>query len=488
MTTVQTIAKNTSWLVIADIANKLLLFVLFIFMARYLGDVGFGKYSFAVTFAGLFAILSDLGMGGLLTREVARDKNSVGKYFGNVSLIKTLLSVIVYVLIVITINLMNYPADTKLAVYILGFYVLFDSFTLNFFCPIYRAFEKMEYEALVKVIKNFIIVALGLLVIYLDLGFVALVSAFLVGSIFGFVVGLLVVAKRFTKPKIEIDFEFCKEFVNKALPFAMAGIFVPIYFNIDKVMLSVMKGDAAVGWYSGATTLVYALLIIPSAFNGSIFPIMSRWYITDKNSLKVLYEKSFKYLLMLALPIAVGTTILADRIVLLVLGEEFVNSIIVLQILVWVLVFMFLNNLIGSVLGAINKQMVGATFAGVAALLNILLNLLLIPEFGGVGAAIATIATEGVGFICICHYVSTHMYKISAHRVVVKPLVASLVMGLFLVLTFKDVNLVLIVFSAILIYVISTLFIKGFTKEDLHLIRQLIGDERWRKIPIIRNL
>ena len=479
MTTVQTIAKNTSWLVIADIANKLLLFVLFVFMTRYLGDVGFGKYSFAVTFTMLFAILSDLGMGGLLTREVARDKTSADKYFGNVSLIKTILSLIVYVLIVITINLMNYPSDTRLAVYILGFYVLFDSFTLNFFCPIYRAFEKMEYEALVHVIKNFITVALGLLAIYLDLGFIALISAFLIGSIFGFVVGLSMVIKRFTKPKIEIDFAFWSEFMKKALPFAMGAIFVPIYFNIDKVMLSVMKGDAVVGWYSGATTLVYALLIIPSAFNGSIFPIMSRWYITDKkNSLKVLYEKSFKYLLMLALPIAVGTTILADRIVLLILGEEFVNSIIVLQILVWVLVFMFLNNLIGGVLGAINKQMVGAAFAGVAALLNIILNLLLIPEFGGVGAAVATVATEGVGFIYICHYVSTHMHKISAHRVIVKPLFASLIMGVFLMLPLKDVNLVLIILSATLIYALSILLIKGFIKEDLNLIRQLIGDER----------
>lgn len=472
MTTVQTIAKNTSWLVIADIANKLLLFVLFVFMARYLGDIGFGKYSFALTFTMLFAILTDLGMGGLLTREVARDKNSVAKYFGNVSLIKTILSVIVYILVIITINLMNYPLDTKLAVYIFGFYVLFDSFALNFFCPIYRAFEKMEYEALVRVIKNFVIVALGLLAIYLDLGFVTLMAAFLIGSLFGFAVGLLVIAKRFTKPKMEIDFAFWKEFANKALPFAMAGVFVPIYFSVDVVMLSVLKGDAAVGWYSGATTLAYALLIMPSAFNGSIFPIMSRWYITDKNSLNILYEKSFKYLLMLALPIAVGTTILADKIVVLVLGENFVNSIVVLQILAWVLVFMFLNNLLMGTLGATNRLMKGSILAGILVLLNVILNLIFIPQFGHVGAAIATILTEGVLFFLLSYYTSTYMSRIPISTVT-KSLTSGFVMGGFL-LFFDELNIFIAILLAGIVYLISLLITRSLTKEDYQFIKHIV--------------
>jgi len=471
MTTAKTIAKNTSWLIIADLSSKILLFILFVFMARYLGDVGFGKYSFAATFTMLFAILGDLGMGGLLIREVARDKTSADKYFSNVSFIKAILSLIVYILIIITINLMKYPSDTTLAVYILGFYVLFDSFTLNFFCPIYRAFEKMKYEALVRVVKNFIIVGLGLLVIYLDLGFVALISTFLIGSISGFVLGLSIVIIHFTKPKIEIDFEFLKEFMKKALPFAMAAIFVPVYFNIDKIMLSIMKGDAEVGWYSGATILVYALLIIPCAFNSSIFPIMSRWHVTDKKSLKSIYETSFKYLLMLALPIAVGMSILADRIVPLVLGEDFVNSIVVLQILVWVLVFMFLNNLMMGTLGATNRLMRGSMLAGILALLNIILNLFFIPKFGHVGAAITTIITEGAEFLLLTYYISTYIGSIPIN-IVVKLLTSSFTMGLFL-LYFDKLNIFISIPLAGIIYFTIIIITGGLTNKDYQFVKQI---------------
>ncbi len=468
------IVKNMYWLAIGNIINYLFLFILFIFMARYLGDVGFGKYSFAATFTGLFAILSDLGLGDLLIREASRSKSDLNKYFSNVLLIKGILSLITYLLIIITINLMNSSFDTKLAVYILGFYALFDSFVLHFFCSIFRAFEKMEHEALVLFIKNFIITSLSLVVVYFDLGFFTLVSMFLIGNIISFFCCILLISKYITKFKFEIDFEFCKQFLEKAIPFSIASIFCPIYFSIDKIMLSLMKGDAVVGWYSSAATLVYSLIIIPGALNGSIFPIMSRCYINDKDSIKILYQKSFKYLFIFALPIAVGTTILADKIILLFLGTDFTNSVIILQILVWVLIFIFLNPLISNVLGATDNMMLASKATVVLALSNIILNLLLIPQLGAVGAAIATIITEGSLFFYLFYCTKKYLNYDVNKNVILKSAISCFFMAIFLVYV-DDFGLYMSIFLAMIIYFIGLLLTKCLTFEEYANLKQVFG-------------
>ena len=146
MNTVQRIAKNTAALFAAQFVVSILGLVLSIFIARSLGDVIFGKYSFALAFTAIFAVFSDLGYNTLLTREVVRDKSQASKSLNNILCMRALLSLIIFVLIVIAINVMGYPADTKNVVYLFGIYTLIVSFS-DVFKVTFRAFEKMEYEA-----------------------------------------------------------------------------------------------------------------------------------------------------------------------------------------------------------------------------------------------------------------------------------------------------------------------------------------------------
>ena len=120
MNTVQRIAKNTAALFTAQFAASILGILLSIFIARKLGDVTFGKYFFALAFTSMFTVFSDLGYSTLLIIEVAKDKSQVSKYLNNTLCIDALLSLVVFALIVIVINLMGYPADTKNIVYLQG--------------------------------------------------------------------------------------------------------------------------------------------------------------------------------------------------------------------------------------------------------------------------------------------------------------------------------------------------------------------------------
>ncbi len=479
MNTVQKIAKNATALFAFQIVVAILSLVLSIFIARSLGDVIFGKYSFALAFIAIFAIFSDLGYNTLLIREVARDKTRASKYLSNVLSMRALLSLIIFALIVIAINVMGYPANTINVVYLFGIATLITSFSAVFKVT-FRAFEKMEYEAGIGIFTNIIRVSLALLVLFLGYGLMEIALVFLFSSIFDFLLSFLICDRKFVKPKIELDLNFWKSTIKIALPLSMLSIFSLIYVRIDTVMLSIMKGDAVVGWYNAAYSLVLGFKPIPHLFMNAIFPLMAGYFISSKESLKVVYEKSFKYLFILGLPLAVGITLLADKIILLFYGVQFENSIIALQILAWDVLLIFSCAPLGGLLVSIDKQNKMAVLVGITALVNVILNLILIPHFNYVGAAVATIITETVLFGLYVNFLSKHFYALPFHKIVIRPIGASLVMGIFIYFC-TSVNLILLVMLAMSLYFVTLYLIRGFSKEDIGLLRQVFKMAKGRR-------
>ncbi len=479
MNTVQRIAKNTAALFIAQSVISIFGLILSIFIARELGDVAFGKYTFALAFVAIFAIFSELGYDTLLVRDVARDKTQAKKYLSNILCIRLLLSIIVFISIVITINLMGYPAETKNIVYLFGIYTLLGSIS-GLFKVTFRAFEKMEYEAGITILADLIRVSLGLLVLFLGYGIMELALIFIISGIFEFLFGFLICEKKFVKPKIEFDFEFLKKSLKTAIPLSAMTIFVLIYIRIDAVMLSVMKGDAVVGWYTAAYGLVLAFKPFSQWFRQALLPLTSKFYRSSENSLKFAYEKSFKYLLIVGLPLSVGISLLADKFILLFYGPAFENSIIALQILSWDVFLGFTYGAIATTLVAINKQNQIAIATGLGALINVALNLILIPLFSYAGAAIATIITGVVLFAMYFHFASKYLYRLPLHRIIISPMLASIVMAIFIYFC-NEINLVALIIASSVIYFVMLYMTRGLSSEDIELFKQLI------KMPDSKN-
>jgi O-antigen/teichoic acid export membrane protein len=372
-----------SWVV-----GALLSFVLTVYIARILGDVTYGKYAFAIVYTGLFSILINLGMDVIIVREVARDKSKASKYLGNIMVMRLILSVIAFALIAVVINLMNYPRDTITIVYIFGASHIFSALAVVFRVT-FRAFESMEYEALVNILVRVIITSVGLAILFRGFGLIALAYVFLGGSIINLVLSFLICARKFARPKLEIDLDFWKKTVKIALPFSFSNVFAMVYARIDTVMLSVMKGDAVVGWYTAAYHLVLGFEPVVMLFMTALFPVMSRLFVSSKDSLNMVYERSFKYLVMLGLPVSVGGMLLAPRIILFIFGEQFANSIIALQILIWSGLLLSMYRPMSYLLGSINRQGTMALIGGIGAAINVGLNLLLIPKWSYIGAGAA---------------------------------------------------------------------------------------------------
>ena len=472
MNTVRRVAKNTLALTIADIANKVLSLLLVIYITRCLGDVGFGKYSFAFAFSSFFLIFVDLGLNTLIVRDVARDKTQAGKYLGNILIIKSVLAIMVFGLIVSTITLMNYPSDTAMVAYIVGFSLIIGSMSGSFH-SIFNAYERMEYSAMVTTVERMIFVSLGFAVLFSGYGLLPLVSMFLLANFIGLFLNGLIVCKRFTRPKFEIDYGFWKYLIKTASPFLLTGVFASIYFYIDTIMLSIIEGDAVVGWYNAAYNLLSALIPILALFMVVMFPVFSRFSKTSESDLNTAFTRSIRYLFIFALPIVVGTTLISENIIYFLYGPAFSQSVLTLQILIWALLFISMSIVLSTLLNSTDRQMLVTKTTACGAVVNVVLNLLLIPKMSLIGASIATVITEVSLFILYYYFVSKYQRIGPIYKIVYKPVIAVLVMGAS-VIYLRDANIFLIVAIAAFIYTGVLLVVKGFTKDDMEMFKQII--------------
>jgi O-antigen/teichoic acid export membrane protein len=475
MSGIRTIAKNTSVLFLSQIISYILVLFYTIYTARYLGASGFGLISFALALGAILSIFTELGLNTLIVREVSRDKKLANKYIGNTLVLKILLSIITLTLMFLVVSLLKYNPETATIVYYITISFVVGAFT-NIFYSIFQAYEEMEYQSIGTIINSIIMFTGVILIIKYQLSITNFAMVYLISSIICLVFGFIICIWKFILPKIEIDTGLWKFLIVEAIPLTLASIFLLIAFKVDTVLLLIINGDEAVGYYNAAYGLMTALMFLPSVYVLAIFPLLSQLHVSSKDLLKRSYEKSFKYLIILGLPIAVGTTLIAGPIILLIYKSAFTPSIIALQILIWSIPIIFVNYIIGTAINSINKQgqMVKSTFIVMA--MNIILNLLLLPKYGYVAASVITVLTELASFLFWYHILNVNGYKLSLPRILIKPVIASLVMGLSIVLmNMLGLNLIIVITLAVIIYFGVLYILKTFSEEDISLFKQVIG-------------
>ncbi|MFH1535366.1 MAG: flippase, partial [Patescibacteria group bacterium] len=387
---------NTTFLTGAFIFQKVLSFFYFAYISRQLGSESIGKYVWALSFAGIFALFIEFGLGPVLTREISRDYSKAREYLSSVLGIKIVFSLITVTALLISAYAIGRDALTMQIICIAVAIIVLDSFTFSFY-SIFRAYQKLHFEAIGLTIYQALIVGSGVAGIVYGLSVKGVVLAVLIGSVFNFAYSLsLVVFKAKLRPRIRWNTKVVKLLLKIAIPFAIAGIFFKLNNEIDKVLLGILAGDKYVGWYSIASKFNMSLTFIPGAFATSFFPAMSRYYLTSKSELAHTFEKAMIYLMAVSLPIAAGSFVLADRIILKLYGPAFEASILAFQIIISGLVFVFLNYPVGNFLNACNKQKLNTINMGIATAVNIILNVVLIPRYTYIGASIAAVTSAVV--------------------------------------------------------------------------------------------
>lgn len=474
MSTFYKVLKNTGIMLVGNIIFRLISLFVVIFLARYLGVESFGKYNFIFAYIGFFGIITDLGLGTILVREMARKNESMAKMLGNAYIIKIILSSLAIFLSILTITLMGYPADTTTYIYMATIILLFQSFN-DTFRTVFQTTLKMEYDIISKLTYK---IVSATLIFYLIMVKGTLFQIILV-LIFSEILRTLLnyaFSRKIVIAKFDIDLTLWKCLFKESLPIALSSVFLVIYNRIDIIMLSLMKGDLAVGLYSAAYSLSEPLVLIPYAIVTSLFPVMSRSFKSSTDTLAKSYGMGFKSIIILMLPITFGTMLLSDRIILLIYDYSYAGSITALQILIWSLFLVSVNYLLISILTSIDKQKLATLSMGVCVVANIVLNYLLIPLYSYNGASIATVATELILLLMSLYFVHANIVTPPIHRLYQKPLAACLVMGVsvYCLNNFTDINIYLIIISAAIVYTLVLLRMKIFSTEEKAIIRRIL--------------
>jgi len=477
MNTIRRIAKNTIVMLAGDIAGKVLTFIFVILSARYLQAEGFGVLSFALAFTGMFGIFSDIGFYELIVREVARNKGIVNKYVENITSLKFITLAVVYGLMCITINTMKYPIQTIMVVYLIGLSVVVDAFTLVFNAT-FQAFEKMEYISFGKILKNSILLIGALLIIALKMELISFAWVYLIASSSLLAYSFVIATKISVKPRLRIEVKFSKWLIKEGVTFWSAAVFATLLNNIDKVMLSLMVGDVAVGIYSAAFRLVSTLNFLPIAFMGSIYPVSSRLAISTKESLRFVFEKSVKYLLIIGILIGLPVTFLSDKLILLIYGLEYAHSADVLRILIWSQVLLFGSMAFENLFKSIGRQII-ITYAMVIAVgLNVGMNWILIPKYSFIGASLSAFMARFITFLVFFIVVIKSEYKMSYKSLMnfLKLLLSILIVGglTWIIRNFND-NALILTSLSLLVYVFAIVTLRIIDSSDIQIIKGLIG-------------
>lgn len=391
--TKQTIVKNTFWLAIAEGISKLFSIIQTLQITRYLGVEGYGIYSFAISFVSLFSVLADFGFGTLLIRDIAKNKLKIGEYLVNLTILKLLLSTVSLVLIFGSTIFLGKSQYVLQVVILGGVAILLQNF-LQFFHSVYRVFEKMQIETFSRIAYSVLLFILVQLVILANLGLLALMEIFIVAGVLSVVLNI-VIFKRLTLLSVShINSSTWKKFLKNSWAFALAAVANYIYFRIDITMLSIMRDDRSVGLYSAAYNFVLVLNILPTVINPSLFGSISRLASKNVNTAKKFLVRGIWIIFVVGLLSSIFMWKMSGFITNLIFGPKFQGIENTIFILLLSSVCLITDRLLFDYFAIIHKQTANTMILVFATILNISINLWMIPHFGFFGAAISTLITE----------------------------------------------------------------------------------------------
>lgn len=397
MIKIPNIARNTSYLTLALILQKIISFTYFVLLTRYLGMELIGRYYAAISFTTIFAIFIDLGFTTALIREIAKDQDKAARWLGNTIALKIPLALLTLMATIVIAYVSGYDHFTFELILISSISMILDSFTATFFA-VARGFHNLKYESISSVIFQLIVLGAGYLAIHFGFGVRTAVAILALASIYNFTYSFIIIRYKFHlnwRPVWDKKFTWTVFIIS--WPFAVYALFQRFYTYFDSVMLTYLAGYAQVGLYQIAFKITNALQFLPMAFTASLYPAMSAYWLSNREQLVVSFERAMNYLIIVSLPIIAGVLALDDKIVAIFkVGSE---AIWPLRLSIIALFFIFINFPIGSLLNSCDRQKINTRFMIIVTVVSIILNLLLIPHWQAVGASLTVLTTNFLMFI-----------------------------------------------------------------------------------------
>ena len=366
-----------------------------IYVARYLGPDQFGVYSFAAAFVALFGAIAKLGLDGIVVRDLVNQPDKRDIYLGTAFWLKLIGALVTLLTLAIAVQFTSNDATTNLYIFIIASGLIFQSF------------EVVDFYFQSKVLSKYVSTAR---LIQLALSSVLkLYFIFIQADLFWFVLVSLIdqislafsLAFAYWRQKIGSFFGrfsvgIAKAMLRNSWPLILSGITVMLYMRIDQIMIKEMLGEREVGLYSAAVRLSEAWYFVPAIITTSLFPAIVSAKKTSEKLYHARLQRLYTTLVWMAIAVVVPMTFLSDWLITLLYGEAYKDAAQVLIIHIWGGVFVSIGVASGSWFISENLQRHAFYRTSLGAIINVILNLILIPIFGLIGAAIATVIAQSM--------------------------------------------------------------------------------------------
>jgi len=399
------LVNNSFWLILGEVISKISTFIFLAIVARKIGVENFGKYNFALSFIMVITLFNDLGLTNYLFRELARNRDEKNKYVVNICVIRFATLVIFALAIAAYLKIPAFSRETSLLIYIfLGWF--FVSSYLNIFRKIFRALEMMSADTLINIIDNVFRLLFAVILLKLGLGTNGVALAYVAGTLLAALLSIVIYVRNFGNFSFSFDYSLWKHAFGEMRFLAVSALFLGLFGFFDVLILSKYQGATAVGIFSASFKLVWMILMIPCLITEAAFPKLSQLAVKDNNKFGMLISYLLKTNVLMTSAIAITVFVFADKVIAIVYGYQYMQSVFVLRILIWYLVLYSVNIVFIYGLMAINKQMHNAILLGCTLIVNVVLDVVLAKKYGYIGISFAPIISAAMLFCVYMVYYS----------------------------------------------------------------------------------
>lgn len=413
---IQKHSKNIGWMFFAKIASMGISFLATVYIARNLGPTNYGQLSYALSFTGLFGFLASLGIEQILYRELIRYPEKRNEYMGSALVLRISAAILTIAICMLSAIILS-PKDVSLhLILLISLSFFFSSFSL--FGYEFQAEAKSKLPSILSFFVVIILNALKILVILYDEGVIYLALVILLEPILYAIGYLYLRTKKYgSVVNLRFDRKIATVMLRDSLPLIFASAFFAIYARIDQVMIKNMIDTESVGLYDSAVRIAEVWYFIPSMIIAALFPAI----INAKKVSEELYYRRIRKIFILIVSIsiltALPTTLLSKHIITIIYGTSFIGALSVLQIYVWSNIGAALSTLSQQLLIAENLTKMISISAFLGMVVNIVLNIFLIPRYGISGAAIASMISYTIPFLSLIFFRSSRKIFLNIFKI-----------------------------------------------------------------------
>ena len=468
--------RNTVIVLTAKVAARLIALVTVLYMVRWLGPPRYGSFSVLVNLTAIASVMLDLGFNVLFVREGARDHQAIQRYLRNVMSLRLLMSAAAFVILaalVIPIGL----GDLLLPGFVLMVLTSYASLLRN---GLY-AVQQLGYEAIAVVLESAILLGLVVYGVQTRQGVAYFIWAYAIQYAFSCVYFSAILAwKRIATIGWSLEPTLLREWFWKGLPFALTFVLTIIYFRIDQPLIDVFRGLEEAGLYGAAYKPIESLLFVPITFLSIVFPVLSVYHRDRPSELLDAVNRFYKGLLLMGWPVSIGIFVLAKPLTPLLLGHQYLGSEPALRVLALALGIAFVNN---AFIGALNASDCQSSFswaAGWSVVVNVVLNLALIPLFGYQGASWATVVTELTLGAVAWTLTARHVGRVAVLSLSWRIILAGLIMGaaIYPLSSVSGFEVAIPIAAGAVVYGVAVLLLRALTGDEIAWARRALAMAR----------